>query len=75
MKILSVSWNPNLDETNIKLTQEFMSSDWIVRADVLKDILVEITELYEAVKNENKKSIVTDALGHGVIESKLESVE
>ena len=75
MKVLSVSWNPNFDETNIKLTQEFMSSDWIVRADVLKDILVEITELYEAVKNENKKSIVTDALSHGVIESKLESVE
>ena len=75
MKILSVSWNPNLDETNIKLTQEFMSSDWIVRADVLKDVLIEITELYEAVKNENKKSIVTDVLGHGENESKLESVK
>ena len=75
MRILSVSWNSNLDKTNIKLTQEFMSSDWIVRADVLKDVLIEITELYEAVKNENKKSIVADVLGHGENELKLESVK
>jgi|APGre2960657404_1045060.scaffolds.fasta_scaffold34558_4 hypothetical protein len=75
MKILSVSWNPNLDKTTVKLTQDFMSSDWVVRADVLKDVLIEITELYEAVKNENKKSIVADVLGHGENKPKLESVK
>jgi hypothetical protein len=75
MKILSVSWNPNIDETNIKLTEEFISSDWTVRADVLKDILIEITELYEAVKNEEKNSIIIDVLGHSENESKLESVK
>ena len=75
MKILSVSWNPNIDETNIKLTEEFISSDWIVRADVLKDILIEITELYEAVKNEEKNSIIIDVFGHSENESKLESVK
>jgi len=75
MKILSVSWNPNIDKTNIKLTEEFISSDWTVRADVLKDILIEIIELYDAVKNEEKNSIIIDVLGHSENESKLESVK
>ena len=75
MKVLSVSWNPNSDETKIKLTEEFISSDWIVRADVLKDILIEITDLYDAVKNENQNATLVGLLGHNEKESQLESVK
>jgi hypothetical protein len=47
MRVLSVSWHPNKDVTKLKFNDEFLSSDWIVRADVLKDILGEISEMYE----------------------------
>jgi len=47
MRVLSVSWNPDKDVTKLKFNDEFLSSHWIVRADVLKDILEEISEMYE----------------------------
>jgi len=47
MRVLSVSWNPDKDVTKLKFNDEFLSSDWTVRADVLKDILAEISEMYE----------------------------
>ena len=47
MRVLSVSWHPDKDLTKLKFNDEFLSSDWIVRADVLKDILGEISKMYE----------------------------
>jgi hypothetical protein len=47
MRVLSVSWHPDKDVTKLKFNDEFLSSDWTVRADVLKDILEEISEMYE----------------------------
>jgi len=57
MRVLSVSWNPESDVTKLKFTDEFLSSDWIVRADVLKDLVGDITQMYqETVMEEfNKK--------------------
>jgi len=33
MRVLSVSWNPDKDVTKLKFNDEFLSSDWTVRAD------------------------------------------
>jgi hypothetical protein len=57
MRVLSVSWSPESDVTKLKFTDEFLSSDWIVRADVLKDLVGDITQMYqETVMEEfNKK--------------------
>lgn len=57
MQILSVSWNPNSDKTKLKFTEEFLTSDWIVRADVLKDILGDINDLYNATVQEEKQTM------------------
>ena len=57
MRVLSVSWNPNLDKTKLKFTEEFLTSDWIVRADVLKDILGDINDLYNATVQEEKQTM------------------
>lgn len=49
MRVLSVSWNENADLTKIKFNDAFEQSDWIVKADVLQDILGELTEKYNNV--------------------------
>ena len=52
MRVLSVSWNPERDITKLKFTAEFLSSDWIVRADVIKDLVYEIQEMYDEILEE-----------------------
>jgi hypothetical protein len=47
MRVLSVSWDGNRDVTKLKFNDEFLSSDWTVRADVLKDLIVDLTDMYE----------------------------
>ena len=49
MRVLSVSWDGERDITKLKFNNEFLSSDWTVRADVLKDLLCEIQEMYEGM--------------------------
>lgn len=53
MKVLSVSWSPDRDITKLKFTVEFLDSDWIVRADVIKDLLYEIEKIYSEILEEN----------------------
>ena len=52
MRVLSVSWNPERDITKLKFTTEFLSSDWIVRADVIKDLLHDIGKIYDEILEE-----------------------
>lgn len=49
MKVLSVSWDGDRDITKLKFNNEFLSSDWTVRADVLKDLIVDLTNMYEGM--------------------------
>ena len=49
MRVLSVSWSPSSDITRLKFSDEFLSSDWIVRADVLKDLIEELVPMYNAM--------------------------
>ena len=64
MRVLSVSWNPNLDKTKLKFTEDFLTSDWIVRADILKDLLVDINDLYNATVDEMTNPVLLDSFGH-----------
>ena len=49
MRVLSVSWDGERDITKLKFNNEFLSSDWTVRADVLKDLIVDLTDMYEGM--------------------------
>lgn len=49
MRVLSVSWDAERDITKLKFNDDFLSSDWTVRADVLKDLLCEIQEMYDGM--------------------------
>jgi hypothetical protein len=46
MRVCSISWNGNSDETKVKFNDEFASADWIARADVLKDAIGMLQEEY-----------------------------
>ncbi len=52
MRVLSVSWNPERDITKIKFTAEFLASHWVVKADVIKDLLHDIKKTYDEILEE-----------------------
>jgi len=52
MRVLSVSWSPERDITKLKFTDEFLSSGWIVRADVLKNLVYVIQKMYDEILEE-----------------------
>jgi hypothetical protein len=54
MRVLSVSWDGERDITKLKFNNEFLSSDWTVRADVLKDLIVDLTDMYEGMLTSQK---------------------
>ena len=49
MRVLSVSWDPERDITKLKFNAEFLSSHWVVRADVIKDLLHDIEKIYDEI--------------------------
>ncbi len=55
MQIATITWNPDHDETKVKFNKDFLASDWVVRADVLKDLYVFFEEAYTEVVQENHK--------------------
>lgn len=75
MQILSVSWNPNSDKTKLKFNEEFLTSDWIVRADVLRDLLFDINNLYNVTVDEMANPVLVAAFGHSKDKPMLESVK
>ena len=52
MRVLSVSWSPERDITKIKFTAEFLNSNWVVRADVIQDLLHDIGKIYDEILEE-----------------------
>lgn len=60
MRICTITWNPNTDDTRVKYTKEFLESDWIVRADVLVEAHYLLEDKYlqvldEVMDEEDKK--------------------
>jgi hypothetical protein len=49
MRVLSVSWDERADVTNLNFNDAFKYSDWIVKADVLKDLIYDLTVHYETL--------------------------
>jgi hypothetical protein len=63
MKILSVSWNQELDKTKVHYTKEFLDSDWIVKLDVIKDTIYELQNFYDE-SFPKEKPVIAHILGH-----------
>lgn len=47
MKVATIVWNENKDDTKVKFAEEFEQSDWLVQADVLKDLVAFFINKYE----------------------------
>ncbi len=75
MRVLSVSWDAERDITKLKFNDEFLTSDWIVRADVLKDLLGDITDLYNLTLDEMTNPVLVESFGHSKDKPTLESVK
>lgn len=49
MKVLSVSWNGNSDITKVKFTEEFLTDNLIVKADILSDLIYIFHKQYNEI--------------------------
>jgi len=49
MRVLSVTWSGNQDITKIKFSDDFLSSNWTVKTDVLKDMIEELSYMYNGL--------------------------
>ena len=47
MKILTVKYNELHDNTRIKFSEDIQLCDWLTKADVLKDIIIQLEAEYE----------------------------
>ena len=55
MRVLSVSWDHERDITKLKFNDHFLASDWTLRADVLKDLIFDLTVMYEGMLTRPKE--------------------
>ena len=46
MRVLSVSYSPETDETKVHFNEEFKKADALLQADVLSDILGDVQAVY-----------------------------
>lgn len=49
MRVLSASWDGEEDLTKIKFSEEFKTANWIVKADVLKDLIGMLDHQYHTL--------------------------
>ena len=49
MRAFTVNWNPNKDETTISFSEDFLESAGITKADILKDALFDLENLYNKI--------------------------
>ena len=54
MRVLSVSWDAERDITKLKFNAEFLASNWVVRADVIQDLLHDIGKISDEILEEDK---------------------
>jgi hypothetical protein len=47
MKILTVKYNEMHDNTKIKFSEDIQLCDWLLKADILKDIIIQLEAEYE----------------------------
>lgn len=57
MRVLSVSYNPETDETKVHFNEEFKKADALLQADVLQDILGDVQAVYNDRVNDLYKEI------------------
>lgn len=59
MNVAKVTWNKEKDETKITFDDSFESSDWLVRVDILQDMIGTLQQQYNmimSVKNWDERN-------------------
>jgi hypothetical protein len=49
MRVLSASWDNQVDLTKIKFNDDFQNSDWLVKLDVLSDLINMLENKYNKI--------------------------
>ena len=57
MRVLSVSYNPETDETKVHFNEEFKKADALLQADVLQDVIGDVQAVYNDKINDLYKEL------------------
>jgi hypothetical protein len=57
MRVLSVSYNPETDETKVHFNEEFKKADALLQADVLQDVIGDVQAVYDDRVNDLYKEL------------------
>lgn len=49
MRVLSVTWSGTSDITKVKFNDDFLKTDWIVKADILRDLIYIFEQQYDEI--------------------------
>jgi hypothetical protein len=49
MRVLSASWDNQADITKITFNEDFKNSDWLVKLDVLSDLIISLEDKYNKI--------------------------
>ena len=62
MKLIELHWNRLKGEGYVKYTKTFEEADWIVRADMLQDCIVDLEDKYSSLLSTSKSTEPEDSL-------------
>jgi hypothetical protein len=60
MKLATIAWNG--EEANVKFTEDFSYSDWVLQADAIQDVIKILEDKYNDILR-TKNPMTLDALG------------
>ena len=49
LRVLSVTWSGTSDITKVKFNDDFLKTDWVVKADILKDLIYIFEQQYDEI--------------------------
>jgi hypothetical protein len=57
MRVFTVNWNQDKDETIVQSSDDFKALDTLAKLDILKDVINDLREMYSANKKEWRVSV------------------
>ena len=49
LRVLSVTWSGTSDITKVKFNDDFLKTDWVVKADILRDLIYIFEQQYDEI--------------------------
>jgi len=56
MRLISLHWNTNKEEGQVKYTEEFSEAPTILKLDMLQDVIAELQDMYNSLLSPKRET-------------------